>query len=39
MVDYAVVETRGGFLQFYQSEPADLLRSPLEDYTRRLLGR
>jgi hypothetical protein len=39
MVDYAVVETRGGFLQFYQSEPADLLRSPLEEYTRRLLGR
>jgi hypothetical protein len=39
MVDFAVVKTRGGFLQFYQSEPADLLRPPLEDYTRRLLGR
>lgn len=39
MIDYAVVATRGGFLQFYQSEPEDLLRPPLEDYTRQLLGR
>ncbi|WP_022962422.1 DUF4823 domain-containing protein [Halopseudomonas pelagia] len=39
LVDFAVVETRGGFLQFYQAEPEDLLRPPLEDYTRRLLGR
>lgn len=39
MVDYAVVEARGGFLQFYKAEPEDLLRPPLEDYTRRLLGR
>lgn len=39
MIDHAVVATRGGFLQFYQSEPTDLLRPPLEDYTRQLLGR
>ena len=39
LVDFAVVETRGGFLQFYKAEPEDLLRPPMEDYTRRLLGR
>ncbi len=39
LIDHTVVRSRGGFLQFYQSEPADLLRPPLEDYTRRLLGR
>lgn len=39
LIDYAVIRSRGGFLQFYQTEPADLLRPPLEDYTRQLLGR
>ncbi len=39
LVDHVVINTRGGFLQFYQSEPEDLLRPPLEDYTRQLLGR
>lgn len=39
LIDHAVIRSRGGFLQFYQSEPADLLRPPLEDYTRQLLGR
>ncbi|PAU87234.1 DUF4823 domain-containing protein [Pseudomonas sp. WN033] len=39
MVDYAVIQARGGFLQFYKAKPEDLLRRPLEDYTRRLLGR
>lgn len=39
IVDYVVIETRGGFLQFYKANPEDLLRRPLEDYTRRLLGR
>lgn len=39
LIDFAVIEARGGFLQFYQAEPEDLLRRPLEDYTRRLLGR
>lgn len=39
LIDHAVIATRGGFLQFYQAEPADLLRPALEDYTRQLLGR
>lgn len=39
LIDHAVIRSRGGFLQFYQTEPADLLRPPLEDYTRQLLGR
>ncbi|MBL4835884.1 MAG: DUF4823 domain-containing protein [Pseudomonas sp.] len=39
LVDHAVIRSRGGFLQFYQTEPVDLLRPPLEDYTRQLLGR
>ena len=39
LVDYARIETRGGFLQFYNASPDDLLRPPLQDYTRQLLGR
>ena len=39
LVDYARIETRGGFLQFYNASPNDLLRPPLQDYTRQLLGR
>ncbi len=39
VVDFVVVESKGGFLQFYKASPEDLLRRPLEDYTRRLLGR
>lgn len=39
VVDFVVIESKGGFLQFYKANPEDLLRRPLEDYTRRLLGR
>ncbi|SDS35166.1 protein of unknown function [Halopseudomonas xinjiangensis] len=39
VVDFVTIETRGGFLQFYKANAEDLLRPPLEDYTRRLLGR
>ncbi|MEL0169570.1 MAG: DUF4823 domain-containing protein [Pseudomonadaceae bacterium] len=39
LVDYARIETRGGFLQFYKASPDDLLRPPLQDYTGQLLGR
>ncbi|WP_341705928.1 DUF4823 domain-containing protein [Halopseudomonas sp.] len=39
LVDYARIETRGGFLQFYKASPDDLLRPPLKDYTGQLLGR
>lgn len=39
LVDYAKIETRGGFLQFYKASPDDLLRPPLQDYTGQLLGR
>jgi hypothetical protein len=39
VVDFVVIESKGGFLQFYKASPEDLLRRPLEDYTRRLLGR
>lgn len=39
LVDFARVETRGGFLQFYKASPEDLLRPPLQDYTAQLLGR
>ncbi|SDU07169.1 DUF4823 domain-containing protein [Halopseudomonas salegens] len=38
-VDYAVIHTRGGFLQFYQQKPEDLLRRPLDDYMNRLIAR
>lgn len=39
VVDFVVIETKGGFLQFYKAKPEDLLRRPLEDYMRQLLGR
>ncbi|MEH6387701.1 MAG: DUF4823 domain-containing protein [Pseudomonas profundi] len=39
VVDFVTIETRGGFLQFFKAKPSTLLRPPLEDYTRRLLGR
>jgi hypothetical protein len=39
LVDFARIETRGGFLQFYKASPEDLLRPPLQDYTGQLLGR
>lgn len=38
VVDFVTIETRGGFMQFYKANAEDLLRPPLEDYTRRLLG-
>ena len=39
VVDFVTIETGGGFLQFFKAKPSTLLRPPLEDYTRRLLGR
>ncbi|MEH6564521.1 MAG: DUF4823 domain-containing protein [Halopseudomonas sp.] len=39
LVDFATIKTKGGFLQFYKASPEDLLRPPLQDYTRQLLGR
>lgn len=39
VVDFVTIETKGGFLQFFKAKPSTLLRPPLEDYTRRLLGR
>ena len=39
LVDFARIETRGGFLQFYKASPEDLLHPPLQDYTGQLLGR
>lgn len=38
MVDFVTVENRTGFLAFYKSRPEQLLREPMEDYTRQLLG-
>jgi len=39
LVDFTTINTRGGFLQFYNASPDDLLLPPLQDYTRQLLGR
>ncbi len=39
IVDFATVQSRTGFLAFYKSRPEQLLREPMEDYTRQLLGR
>ncbi|MGY8810322.1 MAG: DUF4823 domain-containing protein [Pseudomonadales bacterium] len=39
LVDFTTINTKGGFLQFYKASPEDLLRPPLQDYTRQLLGR
>ncbi len=38
LVDSATIRSRGGFLTFYDATPEDLLRPPLEDYARSLLG-
>ena len=38
LIDFATVTSRTGFLAFYKSRPEDLLREPMEDYTRQLLG-
>lgn len=38
LVDTARIKSRGGFLTFYDKEAEDLLRRPLTDYARRLLG-
>lgn len=39
VIDFATITNRTGFLMFYKSRPEDLLREPMEDYTRQLLGR
>lgn len=38
LVDNARIRSRGGFLTFYDARPEDLIRAPLEDYARTLLG-
>lgn len=38
VIDFATISSRTGFLAFYKSRPEDLLREPMEDYTRQLLG-
>ncbi len=38
LVDAARIRSRGGILSIYDARPEDLLRAPLEDYARRLLG-
>lgn len=38
VVDFVTVHSRTGFLAFYKSRPEQLLREPMEDYTRQLLG-
>lgn len=38
LVDTARIKSRGGFLTFYDKDAEDLLRRPLTDYARRLLG-
>ncbi|SDS36801.1 protein of unknown function [Halopseudomonas litoralis] len=38
VIDFATINSRTGFLAFYKSRPEDLLREPMEDYTRQLLG-
>lgn len=38
LVDTANIRNRGGFLTFYNTKPEDLIRPPLRDYARRLLG-
>lgn len=39
VIDFVTIENRTGFLAFYKSRPEDLLREPMQDYTRQLLGR
>ena len=38
LVDMANIRNRGGFLTFHNNKPEDLIRPPLRDYARRLLG-
>ncbi|UTW08370.1 DUF4823 domain-containing protein [Pseudomonas benzenivorans] len=38
LVDTARIRSRGGFLTFYDAQPADLIGPPLRDYARSLLG-
>lgn len=38
LVDFVTIENRTGFLNFGKSRPEDLLREPMQAYTRQLLG-
>lgn len=38
LVDTARIRNHGGFLTFYDNQPADQLRAPFEQYARTLLG-
>lgn len=38
LVDTVNIRNRGGFLSSYNNKPEDLIRPPLRDYARRLLG-
>lgn len=38
LVDFTTIESRTGFLDFSRSRPEDLLREPMQAYTRQLLG-
>ncbi|MDD1016612.1 DUF4823 domain-containing protein [Pseudomonas rubra] len=38
LIDTARIKSRGGLLTFHDNKPEDLLRPPLEDYARSLLG-
>ncbi len=38
LVDMSNIRNRGGFLTFYNNKPEDLIRPPLRQYARRLLG-
>ena len=38
LVDFVTIENRTGFLDFSRSRPEDLLREPMQTYTRQLLG-
>ena len=38
LADFVTIENRTGFLDFSRSRPEDLLREPLQAYTRQLLG-
>lgn len=38
LADFVTIENRTGFLDFSRSRPEDLLREPMQSYTRQLLG-
>jgi len=38
LVDTVNIRNRGGLLSSYNNKPEDLIRPPLRDYARRLLG-